>query len=111
MSRRNLLLASALAGLAAAQKPGDTPDEHPTLITQRCTIEGGCSESTNFIVLDSSAHSVHQVDNPEYGCGDWGSGPNATVCPTKEACQEACVMEAITDYSTQGVITDGRSCE
>ena len=113
MTRRNFLLTSTaalLAGLATAQKPGDTPDDHPQLVTERCTVKDGCSEWLNFIVLDSSAHYVHQVDS-ELGCGDWGSKPNATACPTKEACAENCIMEGNTDYSKNGITTDGRNCK
>lgn len=109
-----LTLSLALLGLTAAQKPGNTPDvvsnslkvylylvafevkadiikKHPALTTYRCTVADGCTESTNYLVLDSSAHWVHQSNNA--GCGDWGSKPNATACPTKEACAEACVSK------------------
>ncbi|KAK8048977.1 endoglucanase EG-1 [Apiospora phragmitis] len=99
---RNLTLPALLAGLAAAQKPVGT-ETHPKLTTYRCTVAGGCTEATNYIVLDSSSHWVHQADGS--GCGDWGSGPNATACPTVEACAEACVMEGVSDYSTVGVAT------
>ncbi|KAK7924781.1 Endoglucanase 1 [Apiospora marii] len=100
---RNVLLPALLAGLAAAQKPVGT-ETHPKLTTYRCTVAGGCSEATNYIVLDSSSHWVHQADGS--GCGDWGSGPNATACPTVEACAEACVMEGVSDYGTVGVTTE-----
>ncbi|KAI0593524.1 cellulase [Biscogniauxia sp. FL1348] len=105
----NLALGFALLGLAAAQKPGATPDTHPELTTYRCTVAGGCTEATNYIVLDSNAHGVHQVSDSSLGCGDWGSGPDPTACPTVEACAENCVMEGVTDYSTVGVTTNGTS--
>ncbi|RYP73536.1 hypothetical protein DL771_003575 [Monosporascus sp. 5C6A] len=108
MSRQHLTLVSALLGLAAAQKPGDTPDVHPKLITQRCTVQGGCVDATNYIVLDALAHNVHQVGT-QYGCGEWGNPPNTTACPTKEACAENCVMEGLTDYTTMGIIAEGTS--
>ena len=112
MSRRSVLLASAaLLGLAAAQKPSETSDEHPQLITQRCTVVDGCNDWMNFLVLDSSSHWVHQADNTELGCGDWGSGPDPDACPTKEDCARNCIMEGITDYSKNGVTTDLRSGE
>ncbi|KAK6079803.1 glycosyl hydrolase family 7 [Seiridium cupressi] len=97
----------ALLGLASAQTPVGT-EAHPELTTYRCTVAGGCTEATNYLVLDSLAHSVHQI-NSTAGCGDWGSGPNATVCPTAEACAANCIQEAQTDYSTVGVTTDGAS--
>ncbi|KAI1638259.1 cellulase [Biscogniauxia mediterranea] len=105
----NLALGFALLGLAVAQKPGATPDTHPQLTTYRCTVADGCTEATNYIVLDSTAHGVHQVNDSSLGCGDWGSGPDPTACPTVEACAENCVMEGVTDYSTVGVTTDGTS--
>lgn len=101
-----MILPALLAGLAAAQKPVGT-ETHPKLTTYRCTVAGGCAEATNYIVLDSSSHWVHQADGS--GCGDWGNGPNATACPTVEACAEACVMEGVSDYKTVGVTTQSDS--
>lgn len=97
----------ALLGLASAQTQLGT-EVHPQLTTYRCTVAGGCTESTNYVVLDSLAHWVHQV-NSTVGCGDWGSAPNATACPTEEACAANCVQEAQTDYASVGVTTDGAS--
>jgi cellulase len=107
MARIYLPVGLALAGLATAQTPVGT-EAHPKLVTYRCTVEGGCSESTNYLVLDSLAHNVHQINSTE-SCGSWGSAPNATVCPTEEACAQNCIQEALTDYASQGVTTDGAS--
>lgn len=104
---RTLPILSSLIGLAAAQHQGDISDVHPKLTTWKCTNAGGCVEQNTAVVLDSLAHWVHQVDYPEYGCGNWGSGPNATACPDAETCQANCVMEGITDYSLNGVETTG----
>lgn len=103
-----LTLSFALLGLVASQKPGESVEVHPKITTYRCTKADGCSEATNYIVLDSLAHAVHQVDNT-YNCGDWGSSPNSTACPTVEACAQNCIMEGLSDYSTVGVTTDGTS--
>ncbi|KAI1662340.1 glycoside hydrolase family 7 protein [Daldinia decipiens] len=108
MASSKLAFGLAVLSLAAAQKPGNTTDVYPELITYRCTVAGGCKESTNYIVLDSSAHRVHQ-DGSDVGCGDWGNKPNETACPTKEACAQNCIMEAQVDYSSIGVTTDGTS--
>lgn len=97
----------ALLGLANAQTQVGT-EVHPQLTTYRCTVAGGCTEATNYLVLDSLAHSVHQA-NSTVGCGDWGSAPNATACPTEEACAANCIQEGLSDYSTVGVTTDGAS--
>lgn len=106
---RSMLLISLLAGLAAAQTPaGTVQDVHPKIETFRCTKKDGCTKQTNYIVLDSASHWVHQVGN-NYGCGDWGNKPNATACPDAATCAKNCVMEPIADYSRNGVTTAGSS--
>ncbi|KAG9254271.1 endoglucanase EG-1 [Emericellopsis atlantica] len=104
-----LFLASALVGLAAAQSPGDKPDVHPGLTTWECTKAGGCLQKNTYVVLDSLAHPVYQVDAPEYNCGDWGNPPNATACPDAETCQQNCIMQGVQDYTKVGVFTEGAS--
>jgi len=104
MAGKNLLLGFALLGLTAAQQPKGGPDNHPKVTTYRCTKADGCKEATNYLVLDSSAHWVHQVDSND-GCGSWGSGPDPTACPTEEDCAKNCVMESVQDYATIGVTT------
>lgn len=110
MTRNIALLgaASALLGLAHGQKPGETPEVHPQLTTFRCTKADGCQPRTNYIVLDSLSHPVHQVDN-DYNCGDWGQKPNATACPDVESCARNCIMEGVPDYSQHGVTTSDTS--
>jgi cellulase len=103
-----LSLASLLLGVANGQKPGEAKEVHPKVTTYRCSKKHGCKEATNYIVLDSLAHPVHQVGN-DFNCGDWGQKPNATACPTKEACAENCIMEGVPDYSKFGVTTEGSS--
>ncbi|KAK0649920.1 cellulase [Cercophora newfieldiana] len=107
-SRLALVGLTALLGVVSAQKPGPGPEVHPKLITQRCTKAGGCKDATNYLVLDALSHPVHQVDSTK-GCGDWGSKPDPTACPTVEACAENCIMEGIPDYSQYGVTTNGKS--
>ncbi|KAI0395265.1 glycoside hydrolase family 7 protein [Xylariaceae sp. FL0594] len=104
MAGKNFFLGLALLGLATAQRPVGRPDNHPKITTYRCTKAGGCKEATNYLVLDSSAHPVHQVGSDK-SCGSWGSGPDPTACPTEEECAKNCVMESIQDYSTVGVTT------
>ncbi|WYZ35244.1 hypothetical protein EsH8_I_001520 [Colletotrichum jinshuiense] len=99
-------LATLLIGLASAQRQIGPAENHPALKTWRCTKAGGCTEVNNFIVLDSLAHNVYQEANGA-SCGSWGNPPNATACPTKEACAENCVQEGLNDYSRVGVTTDG----
>lgn len=104
MARKNFLLSFALLGLSAAQTPVGEADNHPKVITYRCTNADGCKEATNYLVLDSSSHGVHQA-NSGASCGNWGNGPDPTACPTEEDCAKNCVMESIQDYSTVGVTT------
>ncbi|KAK4109189.1 glycoside hydrolase family 7 protein [Canariomyces notabilis] len=99
---------SLLLGLANGQKPGNTPEVHPKLTTYRCSKKDGCKPQTNFIVLDSLAHPIHQATN-SYNCGDWGNKPNATACPDEASCAQNCIMEGISDYSAYGVTTSGSS--
>jgi hypothetical protein len=98
MAPYNLAIGVALIGLATAQKPGTLPEVHPKITTYRCTLVDGqstCTPKNNFLVLDALAHPVYQKDNPEYNCGSWGQPPNATACPTKEACAENCISELL----------------
>lgn len=104
MAGKNLLLSFALLGLTAAQTPVGDADNHPKITTYRCTVADGCKEATNYLVLDSTSHGVYQA-NGGGGCGDWGSGPDPTACPTEEDCAKNCVMESIQDYTTIGVTT------
>ncbi|KAI1265395.1 glycoside hydrolase family 7 protein [Xylariaceae sp. FL1019] len=106
MARRSILVSFALLGVSIAQKPNGAGDNHPQVTTYRCTKADGCKSATNYIVLDSSSHGVHQVGSSA-SCGDWGSGPDPTACPTEEACAQNCVMESISDYTTVGIKTNG----
>ena len=103
-----LSLASLLLSVANGQKPGEAKEVHPKVTTYRCSKRGGCKASTNYVVLDSLAHPVHQAGST-LGCGDWGNKPNATACPDKESCAKNCIMEGIPDYSKYGVTTKGSS--
>jgi len=105
----SVLLASSLIGFAAAQKPGAAPEVHPKLTTWECTASDGCVAKDTAVVIDALSHWVHQKDDQSLGCGNWGSGPNATVCPDQETCQENCIMEGVSDYESYGVYTDGGS--
>lgn len=96
-----------LLGLVAAQSPDNTTEGRPKLTTYKCTTSGGCVAQNNSIVLDSSQHHIYQLNNPDYGCGDWGSAANETACPDLETCQQNCILEGIPDYTAHGVSTNG----
>jgi len=104
---RTLPLIASFLGLVAAQSPGTSPEVHPKLTTWKCTKAAGCVAQNTAVVLDSLSHPVHQLNNPSLGCGDWGNGPNRTVCPDAETCQKNCIMEGISDYASYGVKTKG----
>jgi cellulase len=108
MALRSLPVVAALLGAVAAQSLGTMSQEvHPKLTTYECTKAGGCKSKNTALVLDSASHWIHQKDDQSLGCGDWGSAPNATVCPDVETCAENCVMEGVSDYTTYGVFADG----
>ena len=100
-------VAAILAGLASAQTPDGTPEVHPGLTTWKCTTAAGCVAQDTKIVIDSLSHPVFQKQNPSFNCGDWGSPPNATICPDEKSCQANCVMQGIPDLSKFGVETTG----
>ncbi|KAI8626409.1 glycoside hydrolase family 7 protein [Xylariaceae sp. FL1651] len=108
MANKSFILGFALLGITAAQTPVGAADNHPQVTTYRCTQADGCKAVTNYLVLDSSAHWVHQTGGSA-SCGSWGSGPDATACPTEEACAQNCVMESVQDYTAAGVTTNGSS--
>lgn len=107
MSRTASILAPLLVGLVAAQSVDNTTEVHPKLTTYRCTTAGGCVAANNALVLEASQHKIYQKDNPDYDCGVWGSGPNATVCPDEATCQQNCVLKGISDYTQNGVHASG----
>lgn len=103
----SLIAPLLLVKFVAAQSPDDTAEVHPKLTTYKCTTDGGCVAQSNALVLDASSHHIYQVDNPSLNCGEWGSGANATVCPDQETCQQNCILEGLSDYTTRGIHTNG----
>ncbi|KAJ3542130.1 hypothetical protein NM208_g4265 [Fusarium decemcellulare] len=95
-----------VAQLAAGQTPGNGTEVHPRLDTFRCTVLGGCKKQTNYIVLDSAQHPIHQV-NSNQNCGDWGNPANPTACPDEASCARNCIIEGVSNYQNQGVSTSG----
>ncbi|KAH9205995.1 hypothetical protein DL95DRAFT_489102 [Leptodontidium sp. 2 PMI_412] len=104
MSQYLWLGASIIFTLVIAQVPGTlTPEEHPKLITQKCTKDGGCIPVDTAIVLDASYRYIHEVG----GYTPCASGAfNSTICPTVEVCAKNCEVEGA-DYSTYGIKTAG----
>ena len=109
MTRTLPFVVSLLLGLTSAQTPGKSPEVHPRLQTYRCNLEDGCVRRNSQIVLDDLAHPVHQLVDTSLGCGNWGSAPNATVCPDEATCAKNCIVEGISDYAAYGITTSGNS--
>ncbi|PNS21313.1 hypothetical protein CAC42_1092 [Sphaceloma murrayae] len=106
------LSASLLLGAVSAQGlSNNAPEVHPKITTFRCTKAGGCVEATNAVVIDSGSHNIRQREAPSLSCGDWGNGPNTTVCPDAASCSQNCIMDglSLSDYSDRGVTTNGTS--
>ena len=101
------LVTLGLLGLASALTPGKSKEVHPVLQTWKCTVKGGCKQKKSQIVIDELAHPVHQLNNTNVNCGDWGNKPNATVCPDESTCAKNCIVEGISDYTKYGVTTKG----
>ncbi|KAI1326584.1 glycoside hydrolase family 7 protein [Xylariaceae sp. FL0255] len=93
MMLKALVLALALIGMSASQKPAATPDNYPQVTTYRCSQTGGCNATTNYLVLDSLSHNVYKANSTASCNSGAGGGPNPTACPTEEACANNCVME------------------
>ncbi|KAH6887636.1 concanavalin A-like lectin/glucanase domain-containing protein [Thelonectria olida] len=100
------LLLSLIAQLAAGQTPGNSTEVHPKLDTFRCTVLGGCKKYTNYIVVESSQHPIHQATN-KFDCGSFGNYPNITACPDAASCARNCIIEGISDYTAGGISTSG----
>lgn len=109
MSSAKILVASLLLRLSVvvAQSPDNTTEAHPKLTTYKCTTAGGCVAQNSALVLEASQHTIYQRDHPDLNCGDYGSAPNATVCPDQETCQKSCAIGGISDYTAHGVYTNG----
>lgn len=109
MSSAKIIVASLLLRLSVvvAQSPDNTTEAHPKLTTYKCTTAGGCVAQNSALVLEASQHTIYQRDHPDLNCGDYGSAPNATVCPDQETCQRNCAIGGISDYTAHGVYTNG----
>ncbi|RHZ53717.1 glycoside hydrolase family 7 protein [Aspergillus thermomutatus] len=105
MARSLAAAALALLPLVTAQQIGSTPENHPQLTTYRCTSQGGCVAQSTSVVLDISAHWIHQKGG-QTPCTT-SSGLDPSLCPDKVTCSQNCVVEGITDYSSFGVQTTG----
>jgi len=101
-----VLLLSVLVGLALAQQQGAyTPEVHPQVSSQSCTLFGGCRTLNTSVVLDSNYRWLHNVGGYD-SCTPDGLSP--IYCPNATACGLNCALEGV-DYPSNGVTTNGSS--
>lgn len=97
-------LLPVLAGVALAQQMGTyTPEVHPLLPSQWCTVKDGCTTKNTSVVLDSQYRWLHSVGGYD-SCNP--SGLNATLCPNATACAANCALEGV-DYGSYGINING----
>ncbi|KAM7185780.1 putative endo-beta-1,4-glucanase celB [Naviculisporaceae sp. PSN 640] len=92
--------------LTATQGIGTTiPEVHPTLLTQTCTVTGGCTTKSTKLVTDALAHPIHSSTDPSKSCLPL----DATLCPDQVTCAQNCVIDGIQSYDSIGVFTSGNA--
>src|SRR6478735_140046 len=94
----HLLLFTSLT--TAQQISTLTPEVHPTLLTQTCTLAAGCPTHATLLVAHALAHPLHSTLNPSVSCLPL----NATLCPDAATCSTACALSGIS-YASLGVLT------
>lgn len=95
-----LAAALLLSSTATAQKIGTTPEVHPTLQTQLCTVSGGCETRSTKLVADSLAHPILSLADPSKSCLPL----DPALCPDQATCASNCAIHG-TDYTAMGVLT------
>jgi len=95
-----------LSSFASAQQEGtNTPEVHPALPSQQCTMGGGCQTVQTSIVLDSNWRWVHNVGG--YTNCFTGNAWNTTLCPDPVTCATNCALEGVNYQGTYGITTSG----
>jgi len=101
------IIFAVLLSFTGAQTPGHIPEKHPKLKTFKCAKSTGCQPLNTAVVLDSSAHPIHLINNTFLSC----SGSDPTVCPDEKTCAENCIIEGIQNYGAYGVRTKDEHLE
>ena len=103
MASRIAFAASAALTIRSvlAQQPGNIPEEHPPLITYKCTTDGGCVAQDTSLVIDWGNHRLETLNGSSCPVGK-----NSAVCFDNVSCNENCVVQGF-DYEAGGVFTDG----
>ncbi|KAF2669583.1 glycoside hydrolase [Microthyrium microscopicum] len=97
-----LFIASAIA----QQIGTNTPEVHPSLPSERCTIAGGCKPANTSIVIDANFRWLHNVGG--YTNCVVNDVFNKTICTDAESCTKACAVEGV-DYPGMGLKTTGNA--
>ena len=93
------------SSLAAAQQIGtNTPEIHPNLPSQKCTLSGGCQTVNTSIVLDSQYRWLHTVGG--YTNCQANGVFDPSICPDATTCAQNCAVEGV-DYSGYGIAVNG----
>lgn len=103
MAFKSVAVAASLLTLVAAQQIGTVPEVHPKLPTQRCTKAGGCVTVENSVVLEATAHNLHEIGSPNTPCVV-GKGK----CLDVASCSANCAIDGV-DYEATGVFTEGNA--
>lgn len=102
-----LVQALVFLPLVAAQQVGRIPEVHPTLTTETCTTERGCTTHRTSVVLDALSHPIEDIYTGA-SCENSTGGFNSSICSTAEACARNCALEGV-NYAQHGVQTHGDS--
>ena len=107
MYRSILASLSALAIVRGQQVGTNTAETHPTLSVSKCTKAGGCTASSQSIVLDANWRWVHQTTGYTncYTGNEW----DTSICTDATTCAKNCAVDGA-DYSgTYGISTSGNA--
>ena len=101
-----LAFASLLVAARAQLAGTNTAETHPALTVSQCTA-GGCTTSTQSIVLDANWRWLHTKTG--YTNCYTGNTWNATLCPDGKTCAANCALDGA-DYSgTYSISTSGNA--
>ena len=102
------LLALATLPLALGQQIGSVKEIHPTLLTQTCTKDGGCTTHQTKLVLDALTHPIYDIETGHPCIHPQSGALNEKLCPTVEECAKNCALDG-TNYHNHGVVAQGDS--
>jgi cellulose 1,4-beta-cellobiosidase len=97
------LLSFTLLAVTSAQQIGtNTAEVHPSLTVSQCTTNGGCTSSTQSIVLDANWRWLHSTSG--YTNCYTGNQWNSDLCPDPDTCASNCALDGAS-YESEPIIT------